>query len=102
MGKTKQYTQRYKKEWEKEATFRGWLQPVDGDDFHGRCKYCKTVIASRKKDLEDHSKTEKHKRNSVGSKSSKITETFPNILDNHDAAVKKAEIRTALYVAERH
>ena len=100
MGKTKQYTQRYKKEWEKEATFRGWLQPVDGDDFHGRCKYCKTVIASRKKDLEDHSKTEKHKRNSVGSKSSKITEAFPKILDSHDAAVKKAEIRTALYVAE--
>ena len=64
------------------------------------CKYCKTVIASRKKDLEDHSKTEKHKRNSVGSKSSKITEAFPKILDSHDAAVKKAEIRTALYVAE--
>ena len=33
-------------------------------------------------------------------KAKKITEVFPNLANSHSASVKKAEIRTALYVAE--
>ena len=61
---------------------------VDDTEFRARCRYCDVVIVSRKKDI-DHSKTEKHKRNSVRTKGTKITEVFPNKADSHCAAVKR-------------
>ena len=81
--------------------FRGWLQPVADTEFRARCRYCDVVFVSRKnKDLEDHSKAAKHKRNSVRTKGKKITKVYPNKADSHGAAVKRAEIRTALFLAE--
>ena len=101
MGKSKSYTQKYVKDWEKEADFRGWLKPVAGDDLHARCNVCNVTLTAKKKDLKDHSKTDKHRRATVTSKcSQKITEKFGSKSENDSEATKKAEIRTALYIAE--
>ena len=43
MGKSKSYTQKYVKDWEKEVEFRDWLKPVAGDD--GICVFGVTRAA---------------------------------------------------------
>lgn len=39
--KCKQYAQRYRKAWEEEDTFKGWLTSYEGENSYGFCKTCK-------------------------------------------------------------
>lgn len=55
--------QKYRKAWESLPALKGWLAPVLNDDFSAYCKFCKCVITSHKKCLEDHAKTRKHLKN---------------------------------------
>ncbi|XP_043201152.1 uncharacterized protein LOC122370000 [Amphibalanus amphitrite] len=101
MGKSKPYPQKYVKDWEKEVEFRGWLKSVTGDDRRARCTVCSTTLTAKKKDLQDHAKTEKHKKAVVASKCSpKITDKLASASGSDRECTKRAELRTALFVAE--
>ena len=38
---SKLYLQKYRKEWESNPEFKGWLKPFIGDDTRAYCLYCK-------------------------------------------------------------
>lgn len=65
----KTYCQRYRTHWESEQRFKGWLQPVLGDNTKARCKICGTVMKAHLKSLVGHSDGKKHKRNMIAGSS---------------------------------
>ena len=41
MSQSKLYQHKYRKEWEANTAFKGWLKPFIGDDTRAYCHYCK-------------------------------------------------------------
>lgn len=54
------YKQKYRKAWEIDPNFCGWIAPVEGDVFRARCVYCRVLIRAHHRDLKEHSRTTKH------------------------------------------
>ncbi|KAL4719405.1 hypothetical protein ACJJTC_015099, partial [Scirpophaga incertulas] len=59
--KKKSYLQKYRKEWEDNSDFKGWLSPVQGTDLKGMCRWCQTEFFAKISDIKKHSQSIKHK-----------------------------------------
>ena len=60
MSQSKLYTQKYRKEWESNPEFKGWLKPFIGDDTWAYSLYCKADFYAKLSDVKkthDNSKT---------------------------------------------
>lgn len=62
MSQSKLYTQKYRKEWESNPEFKGWLKPFIGDDTRAYCLYCKADFYPKLSDVKKHLTTQKHTR----------------------------------------
>lgn len=91
------YTQKYKKAWENNSEFKGWLAPVQGNDFKAMCRYCQTEFYAKTSDIKKHADTKKHKLKS-NIKSAQRTLSVQKIDDNRLST--KAEASLALFIAE--
>ena len=60
MSQSKLYQQKYRKEWEANTAFKGWLKPFIGDDKRAYCSYCKVDFCAKLSDVKKHSSTQKH------------------------------------------
>lgn len=60
MSQSKLYTQKYRKEWESNPEFKGWLKPFIGDDTRAYCLYCKADFYAKLSDVKKHMTTQKH------------------------------------------
>ncbi|KAK7056546.1 hypothetical protein SK128_000250, partial [Halocaridina rubra] len=56
----KLYSQRYRKIWENDQRFKGWLQPVPGDETKAVCNICGISIQAHMKSLLVHNSSKKH------------------------------------------
>lgn len=94
---SKLYFQKYRKEWESNPEFKGWLKPFIGDDTRAYCMYCKTDFYAKLCDIKKHKTTQKHtqKAKPYSSTQSKL----PLISKNINSATK-AEATMALAIAE--
>ncbi|CAD6218514.1 GSCOCG00011451001-RA-CDS, partial [Cotesia congregata] len=96
-----QYVQKYRKEWELDVNFKGWLSEVPGDSQAAHCKLCKSNLKAHKKNLNDHLNSTKHKeaikRDKTIVHNQKI-DTFikPTILEER----KIVELRIAVFIAK--
>ncbi|KAK2712205.1 hypothetical protein QYM36_011033 [Artemia franciscana] len=55
----------YNPKWEQEPDFKGWLQPLSGNNTKACCKICNgAVLRAHKSDLHQHYNSAKHKKNS--------------------------------------
>ena len=64
MGKEKKYwTQRYRKEWEKEEWARGWLSISKHNNGKAYCNFCKKDLVVGKSELVSHTKSSQHRNN---------------------------------------
>uniref|UniRef100_H2ZRS9 DUF4371 domain-containing protein n=1 Tax=Latimeria chalumnae TaxID=7897 RepID=H2ZRS9_LATCH len=54
----------YRKEWEADPLFSGWLQPVSGNTGKARCRCCNIQFTAEHTVLKNHAKLNKHQENS--------------------------------------
>lgn len=59
-NKTKHRPQTYRKEWEKDPNFKGWLKPVDGVGTEVFCRCCNTEMMAEITVIKNHAKSKKH------------------------------------------
>ena len=64
----------------------GWLKGMAGEPTLAFCKVCKTSLRARKKDLDDHQKSRKHKKCMMKSDFS-VNEILCNTKPSHDIFV---------------
>lgn len=95
MSQSKLYTQKYRKEWESNPEFKGWLKPFIGDDTRAYCLYCKADFYAKLSDVKKHMTTQKAKPYN-----SSTENKLPFMVKKFDSA-KKAEATMALAIAER-
>lgn len=55
-----QYTQKYRKEWEKLEATKEWLNPCISNSSKAYCKYCKVLLNAKLGGLIKHGQTLKH------------------------------------------
>ncbi|KAH0549749.1 hypothetical protein KQX54_013435 [Cotesia glomerata] len=96
-----QYVQKYRKEWELDVNFKGWLSEVPGDSQAAHCKLCKSNLKAHKKNLNDHLNSTKHKEAIKRDKTIVLNQkinTFikPTILEER----KIVELRIAAFIAK--
>ncbi|XP_070401959.1 4-trimethylaminobutyraldehyde dehydrogenase isoform X1 [Nothobranchius furzeri] len=60
MSQAKSYSQKYRKEWESNPDYQGWLQPSVVDARRAFCLYCKADIYAKLSDIKKHMTTRKH------------------------------------------
>lgn len=60
MSQSQLYTQKYRKEWESNPEFKGWLKQFIGDDTSACCLYCKADFYAKLSDVKKHMLTQKH------------------------------------------
>jgi hypothetical protein len=51
MSQSKLYTKKYRKEWESNPEFKGWLNTFIGDDTRAYCLYCKADFYAKLSDV---------------------------------------------------
>ncbi|CAH2086585.1 unnamed protein product [Euphydryas editha] len=95
--KKKSYSQKYRKEWEDNPNFKGWLAPVQGTDLKGMCRWCQAEFFAKISDIKKHSESKKHK-----SKAEIITKQkpFPPFPVDKIKPSSRAEAAMALFIAE--
>ena len=64
-SKWSKYGRKYSKAWEEEKELKGWVTAVVGDDSQASCRVCRCTLRAHHADLLQHSRTEKHKKNTV-------------------------------------
>jgi len=92
------YGKRYCKGWEEEADLKAWIQPVVGDDSKAKCKFCKCEMRAHHGDLLQHSKTDKHVRNSAVGSSMRLTDFGINAA-KRNTSVQQEELKYACFIA---
>ena len=97
MSQSKLYQQKYRKEWEANTAFKGWLKPFIGDDKRVYCCYCKVDFCTKLSDVKKHSSTQKHIQRAKPYSSAQTT--LPFMVSKIDVS-KKAEATIALAIAE--
>ena len=95
---SKLYQQKYRKEWEANTAFKGWLKPFIGDIGRAYCHYCKVDFYAKISDVKKHSTTLKHIQKAKPYNSAAQT-TLPFMVGKIDSS-KKAEATIALAIAE--
>ncbi|CAG9840758.1 unnamed protein product [Diabrotica balteata] len=109
-GKTKikklKYTQKYRKDWEDDANFRGWLRPgkSNSDAYCTVCNKTISIGATGKSILLRHKETTQHiKLTKSAKKQQTLTSMskFKNVNSLEDSA-KQTDIYVAAYVTEHN
>jgi D-lyxose ketol-isomerase len=95
---SKLYTQKYRKEWESNPEFKGWLKLFIGDNTRAYCLYCKADFYAKLSDVKKHKTTQKHTQKAKPYDSS-TQKNLPFMVKKIDSA-KKAEDTMALAIAE--
>ncbi|CAL9702146.1 unnamed protein product [Knipowitschia caucasica] len=98
MAQFKLFSQKYRKEWESNPEFKGWLKPFIGDNTRAYCMYCKADFYAKLSDIKKHMATEKHTQKAKPYNSSTQSK-LPLIIKKTESA-KKAEATMALAIAE--
>lgn len=98
MSQSKLYTQKYRKEWESNPEFKGWLKPFIGDDTRAYCLYCKADFYAKLSDVKKHMTTQKHTQKAKPYNSS--TQNKLPFMVKKIYSAKKAEATMALAIAE--
>ena len=98
MSQYKLYTQKYRKEWESNPEFKGWLKPFIGDDTRAYCLYFKADFYAKLSGVKNHMTTQKHTQKAKPYNSSTQIK-LPFMVQKIDSA-KNAEATIALAIAE--
>ena len=65
MSQSKLYSQKFRKEWESNPEFNGWLKPFIGDNTRAYCLYCKTDFYAKLCDIKKHVNSETYTKGKV-------------------------------------
>lgn len=57
--KKKNYSQSYRREWELDSNFKGWLSSVPGESTKALCKYCTLTLNAKLSDIKKYLETKK-------------------------------------------
>lgn len=95
------YTQKYKKEWESDPEFRGWLSnSVKGPEYF-HCKACNTDGKAGKSEIEKHAEGKKHIQNIKAVKSTVSVLEMPSVSGRRkEKQVKEGELRLVSFLNE--
>ena len=93
---TKVYQQYFRDEWLELPEFIGWLRKDTSNLRKAICSFCQKSLNAKHSALIDHSKSEKHIKNSG---ESVAIETVVNIMKDKDGR-KKDEIRALLQIED--
>ncbi|KAK4328998.1 hypothetical protein Pmani_000634 [Petrolisthes manimaculis] len=93
------YTQNYKKEWESDPNFRGWLSnSVKGPEYF-HCKACNTDGKAGKSEVEKHAEGKKHIQNIKAVKSTVSVLEMPSVSGKRkEKQVKEGELRLVSFL----
>ncbi|BFZ11768.1 hypothetical protein BsWGS_14807 [Bradybaena similaris] len=58
----KKYSQRFRIAWLSDDRYKNWLDKVEGNDTKCFCKLCQKMLTAKSYDLENHRKSERHKK----------------------------------------
>ena len=102
--------QKYRKVWETESLFSGWLFPVANDDTKARCSYCLTVMTAEKSVLKLHAQSKGHIKKFVPhvDKNSRKQPSVNDLLKQNaetnsvKSKAKDAEIKISGFFADRN
>ncbi|KAL7382723.1 hypothetical protein ABVT39_026993 [Epinephelus coioides] len=97
MAQFKLYSQKYRKEWEANPDYKGWLKQFIGDNTRAYCMYCKTDFYAKPSDIKKHATTQKHIQKA---KPYSSTQTKLPLFVKQTDSTKKAEATIALAIAE--
>lgn len=79
MGKPRQYTQKFRKEWLKQDCFANWLLECPANATRALCKYCRCEIMAKLSDLTHHAQTKKHIKAAEPFSSSRSRQSILNV-----------------------
>lgn len=92
---------KYRKAWELEPAFSGWLSSLVGDDTKAFCKLCRCSLQAHKKDILKHSLCKKHlealKHKKENESSKKMTDFISDVISDKR---KVAELKLAAFISE--
>ncbi len=98
MSQSKLYSQKYRKEWDSNPEFKGWLKPFIGDDTVEAVCPCKADFYAKLCDIKKHTTTQKHTQKAKPYNS--FTQSKLPIMSKKTDSAKKAEATMALAIAE--
>jgi hypothetical protein len=105
IGHHKHRKQKYRSHWESIQEFKGWLKPVENNNFKAKCIKCNVTFVSELSTIKYYSKGTKH-LNLIKSAPPKSTLMMTNFTsfekDDLDKDVKIAEIKLTGYLAEHN
>lgn len=102
MGKYAKYTKHYRKEWEKEKDFKGWLcRAPEALILAGKgeayCKICQSTVRAHKTDLQKHLLTKAHQSKATAL-DTKIQKSL-TVYGVQTSNTKMTEIKLCMHVA---
>ena len=95
----------FQHKWLDMPEFKGWLQPVPGDQHAARCSCCGVVLGAGKSELSRHAQRPKHLANVKAIKSTvPAYKRFPksNERKEHENDVKRMEVQLSAFFAEHN
>lgn len=92
------FNQRFTNAWEALPEFKGWLRAVVSEPYKAYCKVCNANLTARKKDLQDHARTDKHKMNA--STTSGKQSSMRDFCTERQDGKKVNELKLAAFIAE--
>lgn len=102
---THQGPKTFQNSWLEFPEFRGWLQPVPGDQTKAKCVPCSATFCAGKSDAEKHARGIKHSRKVLSIKNTpSISTAFGQVSKEEkvEKEVKKAEIGLAAFFVEHN
>ena len=102
-GPKKKYRQKYRKAWEKDSSFKGWLEPVSKKPDKAYCKVCKRELAAVVTALRKHKDTAYHKENVSSLVDPTLCRIDSMLVDRSiEGSVRDSEMRMAGFLSEHN